>query len=122
MAELTKAELQEALDKANARIAELESADTGSLQKQLDEANEVIAELNSENSKLLLQKSLKTDLPIVKLGDKNYTFTAARFNIPGRGILAASDLGDNDKALEELLGIEGQGILVEIVNNEDVDA
>lgn len=122
MAELTKAELQEALDKATARIEELESADAGLLQKQLDEANEVIAELNSENAKLLLQKELKTDLPIVKIGDQNYMFTAARFNIPGRGILVAAELGDNHEALVELLDIEGQGILVEIVNEEDEDA
>jgi hypothetical protein len=119
MAELTKAELQEALDKANARILELESADAGALQKELEEANVLISELNSENGKLLLQKSLKTDLPIVKVGEKNYTFTAARFNQPGRGVLAASDLGDDHEALIELLAIEGQGILVEIVEPEN---
>jgi hypothetical protein len=121
MAELSKTELQEALDKANARISELESDESASIQLQLDQANELISELNSENAKLLLQKNLKTNLPIVKVAGLNYMFTAARFNMPGHGILVASELKDGDKQLEELLEIEGQGILVQI-NEENEDA
>lgn len=123
MGDLTKAELQEALDKANARIAELESGDSNAriaeLEAELASANGVAEELNRENEKLVKQRELKTDLPIVKVGGQNYMFTAARFNMPGRGVLAASDLSDDAEALVELLTIEGQGILVELKTEED---